>query len=99
MTEIVHSTPEDIAGMTDRAREVVRLNIEALEALERSIDVAIARACDIILSRPGYLVVTGMGKSGAYRRQDRRDPGLDRHQLLLRPPCGNEPWRPGDAAP
>ena len=64
MPNSVHSSPEQIAAMTDRAREVVRLNIEALEALERSIDVAIARACDIILSRPGYLVVTGMGKSG-----------------------------------
>jgi len=64
MPDTVHSSPEQIAAMTDRAREVVRLNIEALEALERSIDVSIARACDIILSRPGYLVVTGMGKSG-----------------------------------
>ncbi|WP_292091356.1 KpsF/GutQ family sugar-phosphate isomerase [Brevundimonas sp.] len=50
--------------MTERAREVVQLNIEALSALERSIDVSIARACDVILSRPGYVVVTGMGKSG-----------------------------------
>lgn len=50
--------------MTERAREVVQLNIDALSALERSIDVSIARACDIILSRPGYVVVTGMGKSG-----------------------------------
>ncbi|KAK0349208.1 hypothetical protein LTR94_034072, partial [Friedmanniomyces endolithicus] len=50
--------------MTDRAREVVALNIEALQALERSIDVSIARAVDVIMSRPGYVVVTGMGKSG-----------------------------------
>ncbi|WBT06761.1 KpsF/GutQ family sugar-phosphate isomerase [Brevundimonas vesicularis] len=64
MTEIAHSTPDDIAVMTDRAREVVRLNIEALEALERSIDVSMARAVDVIMSRPGYVVVTGMGKSG-----------------------------------
>jgi len=60
----VHSSPEEIAAMTERAREVVQLNIEALSALERSIDVSIARACDVILSRPGYVVVTGMGKSG-----------------------------------
>lgn len=64
MTEIVHSSPDDIAAMTDRAREVMRLNIEALEALERSIDVSIARAADVIMSRSGYVVVTGMGKSG-----------------------------------
>ena len=64
MTEIVQSSPEDIVTMTDRAREVIRLNVEALEALERSIDVSVARAADVIMSRPGYVVVTGMGKSG-----------------------------------
>ncbi len=62
--EIISSTPDQIAAMGDRAREVVRLNIEALQALERTIDGALARACDVILSRPGYVVVTGMGKSG-----------------------------------
>jgi len=60
----VHSNPDEIARMTDRAREVIQLNIDALAALERTIDGSIARACDIILSRPGYVVVTGMGKSG-----------------------------------
>ena len=64
MTEIAHSSSEDIAAMTGRAREVMRLNIEALEALERTIDVSIARAVDVIMSRPGYVVVTGIGKSG-----------------------------------
>ncbi|CAN5227775.1 KpsF/GutQ family sugar-phosphate isomerase [soil metagenome] len=64
MLDIPHSSPEGIAVMTDRAREVIQLNIEALQALERTIDVSIARACDVILSRPGYVVVTGMGKSG-----------------------------------
>lgn len=64
MTEIAHSSPDDIAAMTDRARDVMRLNIEALEALERSIDVSMARAVDVIMSRPGYVIVTGMGKSG-----------------------------------
>jgi arabinose-5-phosphate isomerase len=62
--EIVSSSPADIALMIGRAREVMRLNIEALEALERTVDESLARACDIILNRPGYLVVTGMGKSG-----------------------------------
>ena len=58
------SSPEAVGAMTDRAREVIRLNIEALQALERTVDSSIARACDVILSRPGYVVVTGMGKSG-----------------------------------
>ena len=64
MTETLHSTPDEIAAMTDRARSVIRLNIEALEALERTVDGALARAVDVIMSRPGYVVVTGMGKSG-----------------------------------
>jgi len=54
----------DPADMVARAREVIRLNVSALQALEASIDDSLAKACEIILSRPGYLVVTGMGKSG-----------------------------------
>ena len=50
--------------MIDHARSVIRLNIEALEALERTINGSLARAVEVILSRPGYVVVTGMGKSG-----------------------------------
>ena len=62
--DIPVSSPEAVSAMTDRTREVIRLNIEALQALERTVDSSIARACDVILSRPGYVVVTGMGKSG-----------------------------------
>lgn len=51
-------------AMTERARSVIQLNIEALQSLERSLDASIARASDIILQRDGYVVVTGMGKSG-----------------------------------
>jgi len=54
----------DPAAMLARAREVMALNIQALQALEACLDDSLARAVDIILSRPGYLVVTGMGKSG-----------------------------------
>ncbi len=60
----LQTTPDQIAVMTDRAREVIALNIEALQALERSVDNQLARACEVILNRPGYVVVTGMGKSG-----------------------------------
>lgn len=52
------------AAMLARAREVLSLNIAALEALEASIDDSLARAAQLILDRPGYVVVTGMGKSG-----------------------------------
>ncbi len=58
------SSPEDVGVMTERARSVIQLNIEALQALERTVDASLARACDVILGRPGYVVVTGMGKSG-----------------------------------
>ena len=58
------SSPQAVGEMTEHARSVIQLNIEALQALERTIDASVARACDIILSRPGYVVVTGMGKSG-----------------------------------
>ena len=64
MTTDPSFSPESAAAATDRAREVIQLNIEALQALERTIDNSIGRACDVILSRPGYVVVTGMGKSG-----------------------------------
>ena len=62
--DVPASPPQAVGAMTDRAREVIRLNIEALQALERTVDASLARACDVILSRPGYVVVTGMGKSG-----------------------------------
>ena len=54
----------DADALIRHAREVVRLNVTALEALESSIGQAVAEAVEVILSRPGYVVVTGMGKSG-----------------------------------
>jgi arabinose-5-phosphate isomerase len=54
----------DPAAMVARAREVIALNVQALQQLETAIDDSLARAVDVILSRPGYVVVTGMGKSG-----------------------------------
>ena len=54
----------DPAAMIARAREVIALNVQALQALEGTVGEDLARAVDVILSRPGYLVVTGMGKSG-----------------------------------
>lgn len=58
------SAAETAGPMIDHARSVIRLNIEALEALERTVNGNLVRAVEIILSRPGYVVVTGMGKSG-----------------------------------
>ena len=64
MTETRPVLAAEPAAMIDRAREVVRLNVAALEALEAGIGEDLVRAVEIILSRPGYVVVTGMGKSG-----------------------------------
>jgi arabinose-5-phosphate isomerase len=61
---ITPSSPATAAAMLARAHDVIRLNIEALEALDQAMDDSLGRACDVILGRPGYLVVTGMGKSG-----------------------------------
>jgi len=56
--------PDDPAAMIGRARDVIRLNIQALQALEGEVGQALVRAVETILSRPGYVIVTGMGKSG-----------------------------------
>lgn len=58
------SSSDAVTAMTERARSVIQLNIAALQKLDATLDDSIARACAIILSRPGYVVVTGMGKSG-----------------------------------
>lgn len=46
------------------AAAVVRTEIDALRGLLPRIDDDFARACRIILKRPGRVIVTGMGKSG-----------------------------------
>ena len=54
----------DPSAMIARAREVVRLNVTALQALAAGLGDDLVRAVETILARPGYVVVTGMGKSG-----------------------------------
>ncbi|MCY4450952.1 MAG: KpsF/GutQ family sugar-phosphate isomerase [Immundisolibacterales bacterium] len=44
--------------------DVIRTEIDALRGLLPRIDDEFARACTIILERPGRVIVTGMGKSG-----------------------------------
>src|SRR5512140_834729 len=50
--------------MLDRAKKVLRTEAEAILALIDRVDGGFERACDIILSCKGRVVVTGMGKSG-----------------------------------
>ncbi len=46
------------------AQRTIRLEIEAVEALLPRIDANFVRACELILSSKGRVVVVGMGKSG-----------------------------------
>ncbi|WP_308387673.1 KpsF/GutQ family sugar-phosphate isomerase [Acidithiobacillus sp. AMEEHan] len=45
-------------------RDTLRLEREALEALEARLDDAFVAACRLLLACPGRIVVSGMGKSG-----------------------------------
>lgn len=46
------------------AQRVIRVEADALNAMANRIDAAFARAVDLILSSPGRVIVSGMGKSG-----------------------------------
>ncbi len=46
------------------AREVLRIEAEALERVRDRLGVSIARAADLIFRCPGGVIVTGMGKAG-----------------------------------
>ncbi|MGF1543117.1 MAG: SIS domain-containing protein [Parvularculaceae bacterium] len=48
----------------DVAREVLRTEIDALGALRASLDERVKEAVDLIVAARGYVVVTGVGKSG-----------------------------------
>jgi arabinose-5-phosphate isomerase len=52
-----------------KGREVVRIEAEAVAALERRIDASFARAVELLFSCKGRVVVTGMGKSGNVARK------------------------------
>ncbi|MGE3819020.1 MAG: SIS domain-containing protein [Isosphaeraceae bacterium] len=46
------------------AREVLRIEAEALQRVRERLGVSIARAADLIYRSPGGVIVTGMGKAG-----------------------------------
>ena len=48
----------------DLARNVIRIERDALEKLEAGIDDTIVRAADIIMATDRYVIVAGVGKSG-----------------------------------
>ncbi len=51
-------------AVLERGREVMRLEAEALEAMSASLNGGFVKACEVILSASGRVIVTGMGKSG-----------------------------------
>lgn len=59
------NAPSDI----ERAKRVIRMEAEAVAALEKNIGDAFQRAVEIIYACTGRVVITGMGKSGIIARK------------------------------
>lgn len=53
----------------EKGREVVRIERDAIDVLEARIGEEFARAVDLILARPGRVIITGVGKSGIIARK------------------------------
>jgi len=53
----------------DSARQVLKIEAEALESLGRSLDGRFVQALDILFQATGRVIVTGMGKSGHVGRK------------------------------
>lgn len=53
-----------IDSTINRGKEIIRIEAEAVAALESRIDENFAAAVDLIFNAKGHLVITGMGKSG-----------------------------------
>ncbi len=58
-----------VQDILTQAREVVRMERAALDALEQAIDDNFARAIELILATDGKVIVTGIGKSGLVARK------------------------------
>lgn len=59
----------DRNSIVEKGKEVIRIEAEAVAALEDRIDVNFVRAVELILACKGRVVVTGMGKSGTIARK------------------------------
>ncbi len=62
-------TPEDRDRYLARAREVLAAEVVGLETSARSLDEGFARAVRLLLTCPGRVIVTGVGKSGHVARK------------------------------
>jgi arabinose-5-phosphate isomerase len=56
-------------AMLARARQVIRMEAQAVAALEERIDASFAGAVELILASPGRVIVSGVGKSGIIARK------------------------------
>jgi arabinose-5-phosphate isomerase len=61
--------PTDDAALLDAGRRVLRLEGDALRALERRLDASFADAVRLIHERGGRVIVSGIGKSGIIARK------------------------------
>jgi len=59
----------DAKSILNRATEVIRIEVEALQKLAESLDETFVAACRTILDAKGRVIVTGMGKSGQIGRK------------------------------
>lgn len=59
----------DATTILRRGGEVIRIEVEALQKLEASLDDSFVAACHLILHTKGRVIVTGMGKSGQIGRK------------------------------
>ena len=69
MNSGILSGPDARLRLIESARNVLRVETEALEALPSRIGDDFVRACEIILACTGRVVVSGMGKSGHVARK------------------------------
>ena len=53
-----------MSAILDKAREVIRIEAEAVAALENRIDAKFERAVDLLFNCKGRVIVSGIGKSG-----------------------------------
>lgn len=58
-----------MATSIERGKEVIRIEAEAIQALESRIDESFAAAVDLIFESTGRVIVTGLGKSGLIARK------------------------------
>ncbi len=56
-------------SMLESARRVIRMEAAAVSSLERRLDETFVRAVEAILSAPGRVIVSGVGKSGIVGRK------------------------------